>query len=188
MGLRERGLDRRIFGEQRRAPVAELGLDKRGQHLGEDVGPGVVGARRHACRLRHRREPVAILAAREAALRRAREQVDAGVAAERLCDREPFGLGARIARHAAERDEAVVDGFRSELQERGGVRHHRLVGCVRAVPLQKRELGRVQAPALAIAEGVREREDPLLARRQQLLSCELGRGVEIERLARKIGM
>ena len=45
----------------------------------------------------------------------------------------------------------------------------------------------MQRPALAIAEHGREREDALLARRQQLLAGKLRRGVQVERPARAVG-
>ncbi len=56
----ERRFDCRVLGQKRRATVAELGLNECCQHLGENVGPGVVGARGDAGVLGHGRKPVAV--------------------------------------------------------------------------------------------------------------------------------
>ena len=110
------------------------------------------------------------------------QEIDAGVAAHGLGD----GQGAR-ARRAGSRCGRET--------RRSGCRRSRPRACriaaasaitsvivgAGAIPLEHRELGVVERAALAIAEHRREREDPLLARSEQLLHGELGRGVEIER-------
>ena len=55
-----------------------------------------------------------------------------------------------------------------------------VVGFVRPVPFEQRELGMMQGPALAVAEHPREFEDAALACGEQLLAGEFRRGVEIE--------
>ena len=58
----ERGLATRIFGEKCRTSIAELRFDERGQRLGEQVGPGVVGTRGDALCVEHCRKAIAIVA------------------------------------------------------------------------------------------------------------------------------
>ncbi|MET3867741.1 hypothetical protein ABIC20_005050 [Methylobacterium radiotolerans] len=65
----------------------------------------------------------------------------------------------------------------------GAVRHQRRVGGAGPVPLEHRELGMVQRPALAVAEHPGDAEQPRLARGQELLAGEFRRGVQVERRA-----
>ncbi len=65
-------------------------------------------------------------------------------------------------------------------QQRGAIRHQRLVGFLRAIPFQHREFGVMQRAALAVAEHAGEIEDAPLAGGQQLLAGEFRRGVQVE--------
>ena len=172
------GFRDRVFTQHRRAAFAQARLDLLDDDAAEDVGPAVVFGHADAGVAGGGGQGVAVGGAIG---RDAGQQVDASVALERLGYRQPFGLRERITGHAPEVEAPRPRRLGRQGQQGRAVVHQGLVRRAGPVPLQHRELGMMQRPALAVAPHLGEAEDLLLARRQQLLAGELRRGVQVER-------
>ena len=103
---------------------------------------------------------------------------------ERLGDREAFRIGKRIDAEVAEGELLGPDRVRRAGHHLHAVVHQQFVASMRPIPLDHRELGMVQRPALPIAEDAGELDDAALAGRQQLLAGEFRRGPQVALVAR----
>ena len=111
------------------------------------------------------------------------EQVDAGVALERLGDGQPLRRRQGIA------DLVLPAQFlrAGQRQQRRAILHDRLVARTGAIPFEHGELGMMQRRALGVAEHARELEELRDAAGQQLLHRELGRAVQPARALLAVG-
>ena len=117
--------------------------------------------------------------ARRAVFREAVIKVETGMALERFAQAQALGARERVAPALAVGQRRGPRRVRRPAQEREAILLDRAERRAGAVPFKHREFGRMQGPALAVAEDVAERKDLALPRRQQLLHREFGRGVEI---------
>ncbi|GJE83688.1 hypothetical protein CJNNKLLH_5066 [Methylorubrum thiocyanatum] len=159
-------------------------LDQPDEDAAEQVGPGVV--RRDAKPAGHRRVGQRITVGRPVGRDRG-EEIDRGVAVERLGQGQPLEGCERIRLAPAERQALHPCRLGGERQQRRAILHQRVVVRSGTIPFEHREFGMVQGAALAVAEDVGEAEQARLARREQLLAGEFRRGVQVERLAAAIG-
>ena len=109
------------------------------------------------------------------------------MAAERLRHRQPLRRCERIGLAPAKREAPGPGRFRRSRQQRRAILDQHAVRLIRPIPFEHGELGMMQRPALAVAEDARKGEQPRLACGQQLLGGELRRGVQIERMAARVG-
>ena len=103
--------------------------------------------------------------------------------AECVAQRQPLRRRQRVRLAIAKAEAARPRRLGRERQDAQAIRHQRLERRRGAIPFEHREFRRMQRAALAIAEHAAQRENPPLARRQQLLHREFWRGVEIGRMA-----
>ena len=115
-----------------------------------------------------------------------REQVDAGVARERLGHGDVLGRGEGIALVRAMPQAMPVHRPGRRGQQCRAIGHQRRVGLVGAVPFQHGEFRMVQRRALAVAPAVGDLVDALLAGGEQRLHGELGTGVQKKPLPDRI--
>jgi hypothetical protein len=113
--------------------------------------------------------------------------VEAGEARKGVRDAQSLGRRERVGGAAPEPERVRSGGLGCNGQDVPAVLHQALVALVRPVPFEQGELRGMEGAALAVAEHARDVEDSRLARRQQLLAGEFGRGVEMEAHPRSVG-
>ena len=176
--FRQRRLAGRVFVKNRGAADAEFWFDLLGEYAAENVAPTIVVGNADAGHARGASKRLAV--ALPVSICERRQQIDAGVAAERFGDRYALRFSERVRRAAAKREVAGARRLRRLLQQRRTVVHQRRVGLAGPVPFEHRELRRMQRAPLAVAEHAGEFDDAALAGGQQLLAGKLGRGAKIK--------
>ena len=143
-------------------------LDALDQHAAEDVRPGVVRGDADAGRAARCGERVAIGLA---AAGERRQQVDAGVALERLA-RRSAARARRTDRRSRPRKRSSGAPAASAATASSAAQscHHRLVGLIGAIPFEHGELGVMQRRR-ARGCGRRGRNRRCAARRRRAASC-----------------
>ncbi len=169
---RQRGLARGVALEHGRPSDAEGGLDPRAHDPREQIRPAVVGGGVEPRRADGRREAAGVV--------EVPVEVDAGVARERLRQRQALGRRGRVAHAPAiGPGRAPADPCRQR-EQRFDVPDEGIDPLARPIPFEHGELGHVDRPGLAVAENPGEFERFRLTGREQLLELELGRGDQVE--------
>jgi len=100
------------------------------------------------------------------------------MARERLGNGEPLRGAIRIAGPPLECEPLAPFRLCRDRKQGHRVRHHLPIGLVGAVPFEHREFAGMKRAALAVAKHPCKIENARLARRQQLLAREFGRGMK----------
>ena len=158
--------------------MAQMRLDPLGKRAGKQVRPGVPLGMADPGGAQACRQCVAV----GTAIRCNRGQkVDPGMFGKGLGHADAFRAGIGVAGDIAPAELIRAGGLGGEHQEIGAILHQHGVILTHPIPFQHCELGMMQRPPLAIAPDMREGGDAGLARGQQLLHGEFGRGMQIHR-------
>ena len=184
MRPRQRGLGHGIFHQDRRPPIAEARLDALDEDAGKNVGPAIVRRDAKAARDGLAGQGIAISAA---VVRDGGQDVDTGEMPEGLGDSQPLRLRRGIGSQSPKREAPAAGRLCGERENLRAILHQAAIALLRPVPFEQGEFRVMGRCAFAIAEHLREIEDPPLSSRQQLLAGEFRRRMEIAAPGHEVG-